>query len=204
MQDAIANDTTGRSPSWLPWAITAGLLAVTAGVLHLMGRVWWCQANDEGGEAFLWAGDIWTAHNSQHLVDPYTFSHVLHGVVFAWVFYWIKPLRKQPFAWQLIPATIIEAAWEIFENTPLIINRYREATMALGYSGDSIGNSLGDLGSCLLGFAFAFRVRWYWSVAFFIATEIAMLIMIRDNLTLNVVMLLYPIDAVREWQSMGM
>jgi len=203
----LAKNATASKHGWLPWAVTAGLLIVTAGVLHLMGRVWWCEAASggaEGGEAFLWAGDVWSAHNSQHLVDPYTFSHVLHGVVFAWLFYWIKPLRKQSFAWRLIPATIIEAAWEIFENTPLIINRYREATMALGYSGDSIGNSLGDLGSCLLGFALTTCVRWYWSVVFFIATELVMLFMIRDNLTLNVIMLIYPIDAVREWQSMGM
>jgi Protein of unknown function (DUF2585) len=172
------------------------LIGATAFVLFEMGRVWWCEC----GEPFLWSGDIWCMHNSQHLADPYSFSHMLHGLIFAWVIYWIKPLRKLPFAWRLIPATALEAGWEIFENTPLVINRYREATMALGYSGDSIGNSLGDLACCIFGFLIASGVRWYWSLAIFLATELGMLVMIRDNLTLNVIMLIYPIEAIQQWQ----
>ncbi len=209
-----ANDLTKPANAWLPWVVTAGLFIAMAGRLHMMGRVWWCDpgvemdaataaASQLESEAYLWSGDVNTRHNSQHLADPYTFSHVLHGVVFAWLFYWIKPLRRQSFAWRFSLGALIEAGWEILENTPLIINRYREATMALGYSGDSIGNSLGDLGSCMLGFIFATCLRWYWSVSLFIATELLMLLAIRDNLSLNVLMLLWPIDAVREWQTMS-
>ncbi len=196
----LAKGLVKPARGWVPWVVSMALIGVTVFVLYELGRVWWC----EGGRPFLWAGDVWTMHNSQHLVDPYSFSHVLHGVVFAGLFYWIKPLRKQSLGWRFPLAVLIEAAWEIFENTPLIINRYREATMALGYTGDSIGNSLGDMGSCLLGFVFASCVRWYWSVSLYLVTELVMLYMIRDNLTLNVLMLVWPIDAVREWQSLGM
>ncbi len=188
-----------------PWLTLALLLAVTVFTLYQMGRVWWCVGGEgyAGSEAFLWASDVWSMHNSQHLVDAYSFSHLLHGLVFAWVFYWIKPLRKQAFTWRLSAAVLLEAGWEIFENTPLVINRYREATMALGYSGDSIGNSLGDIACCILGFLIATGVRWYWSLSLFIATELVMLFVIRDNLTLNVIMLIYPIEAIQQWQTAG-
>ncbi len=195
-----------------PWITLTLIIGVTAFVLYQMGRVWWCvgapgspgSPESPESEAFLWVGDIWSMHNSQHLVDPYSFSHLLHGVIFAWVIYWIKPLRIQPLAWRLVPAVTLEAGWEIFENTPLVINRYREATMALGYSGDSIGNSLGDIACCIIGFLIATGVRWYWSLSLFIATELVMLFAIRDNLTLNVIMLIYPIEAIQQWQMAGM
>ncbi len=191
---------------YAPWIALALLLVATVITLHLMGRYWWCQGGEgyTGSEAFLWSGDVHSMHNSQHLADAYSFSHLLHGLVFACVFYWIKPLRRAPFAWRLSLATLIEAGWEVFENTPLIINRYREATMALGYSGDSIGNSLGDLASCALGFIIATGIRWYWSLTLFLATELGMLFTIRDNLTLNVIMLIYPIEAIQQWQTNGM
>ena len=202
-------DLTAQSNSvsrLAPWIALSLLIIGTVFTLYQMGRVWWCQGGEgyDGSEAFLWASDIWSMHNSQHLADAYSFSHLLHGLIFAWVIYWIKPLRKQPLAWRLVPAVTLEAAWEIFENTPLIFNRYREATMALGYSGDSIGNSLGDLASCIIGFLIASGVRWYWSLSLFIATELVMLFMIRDNLTLNVIMLIYPIEAIQQWQMVGM
>ncbi len=176
------------------------VIVATLITLKLMDRVWWCEC----GEAFLWSGDVWSNHNSQHFVDPYSFSHVLHGLIFAWVFYWIAPLRKQAFGWRLSAAVLLEAAWEVFENTPFTINRYREATMALGYAGDSIGNSLGDIACCGLGFIFATGVRWYWSLTVFVVTEIGMLITIRDNLTLNVLMLFWPVEAIKQWQTAGM
>ncbi len=184
----------------MPWIITTALIAATVWVLHELGCVWWCT----GEQPFLWSGDVWSMHNSQHLVDHYSFTHVSHGLIFALLFAFIPPLRRQSFAWRLVPAVTIEAAWEILENTPLIINRYREATMALGYNGDSIGNSLGDIACFILGFAFATGLRWYWSVSLFLATEVILLLTIRDNLLLNVLMLLWPFDAVREWQSVGM
>ena len=195
----LAKPDTNPWRKALPWAITAALIVVIIGVLHELGRVWWCV----GGQPFLWSGDVWSMHNSQHLADPYSFTHVSHGLIFALLFTCIPPLRRQSFAWRLVPAVTIEAAWEIVENTPLIINRYREATMALGYHGDSIGNSLGDIACFILGFAIATGVKWYWAVSLFLTTEVVLLLTIRDNLLLNVLMLLWPIDAVRQWQSVG-
>ncbi len=194
-------NTWGRA---IPWGMTTALIVVTVFVLYELGRVWWCTGNSGGGEVFLWSGDVWSMHNSQHLVDHYSFTHISHGLIFALLFACIPPLRRQSFAWRLVPAVTIEAAWEILENTPLIINRYREATMALGYNGDSIGNSLGDIACFALGFAFASGVKWYWSVSLFVTTEVVLLLTIRDNLLLNVLMLIWPVDAVREWQSLGM
>jgi Protein of unknown function (DUF2585) len=193
---------TPPAGSWrrvLPWAVVALVTAATVCVLHGLGRVWWC----EGGRPFLWSGDVWSMHNSQHLADPYSFTHISHGLIFALLFAHLPPFRKWSFAWRMVPAVTIEALWEIVENTPLVINRYRETTMALGYNGDSIGNSLGDIACFILGFAFATGVRWYWTVSLFLATELILLLTIRDNLLLNVLMLLWPIDAVREWQTVG-
>lgn len=138
-------------------------------------------------------------HNSQHLVDAYSLSHVLHGVIFYFA------MRLFPKRVGFVPrfsiAMLIEACWEIVENSPIIINRYRAATVSLGYEGDSIGNAIGDLGSAAVGFLIAWKIGWRWSLAFFAASELFMLWWIRDNLTLNVLMLIYPIDAIRQWQS---
>ncbi len=189
-----------------PWAVVVLMIVATVLVLHKLGQPWWCEGGSEmsGGEAFLWSGDVWSLHNSQHLVDPYSFTHISHGLIFALLFACLPPVRRLPFAWRLIPAVMIEAAWEILENTPMVINRYRETTMSLGYTGDSIGNSLGDIACFILGFAIATGVKWYWSVSLFLATELVLLLTIRDNLLLNVLMLLWPINAVRQWQSVGM
>ncbi|GAB4107910.1 MAG: DUF2585 family protein [Phycisphaeraceae bacterium] len=173
------------------------MTGVTAVILRTMGRVWWC----EGGEVFLWSGNVWSMHNSQHLVDPYSFTHVSHGLIFALLFLMIPTTRRLPFGRRMVLGLSIESLWEIIENTPWIINRYREATMALGYNGDSVGNSIGDMGCFLLGFAFATGLRWYWSTLLFLGTEAVLLLTIRDNLLLNVLMLLYPIDAVKHWQT---
>jgi len=187
----------------LPWAAVMVLTAVTVGVLRYLGQGWWCSGGGIRGEMFLWSGDVWSMHNSQHLVDPYSFTHISHGLIFALLFCYLPPLRRLPFAWRLVPAVSIEALWEIVENTPMVINRYREATMSLGYTGDSIGNSLGDIACFILGFAIATGVRWYWTLSLFLTTELILLLTIRDNLLLNVLMLLWPIDAIRQWQSVG-
>lgn len=178
-------------------ALGAGVTAVMVVVLRLMGRSWWCRC----GQLAPWSGQIWSEHNSQHLVDPYVFTHMLHGVVFFAV------LRLVLGADRLFPkfavALVIEAAWEIAENTPMVIDRYRESTVSLGYQGDSIVNSMGDLWACALGFWFATRVSWKVSLATFVAVELALLLAIRDSLVVNVIMLVWPIEAIKQWQLAG-
>jgi len=173
--------------------IAAVLLLQVVG-LTLEDRLWWCEC----GRAFLWTSDAWGPHTSQHLADPYSLTHSLHGFIFCWVLAWLWP--RLSFGQAAVCSTIIEAAWELIENSPIVIDRYRTATAALGYLGDTIGNSIGDSLFCLAGFALAWQIGWRWSAALFVAVELLLLVAIRDNLTLNVVMLLVPLDAIREWQ----
>jgi dolichol kinase len=172
-----------------------GLCAATALTLHLMGRRLWCEC----GRPLIWTANVNSEHNSQHIADPYSFSHILHGVIFFAVLRYLLPTVST--RWRLVIATLIEITWEIVENTPLIINRYRDQTAALGYEGDSIANAVADIACAILGFWLAFRLPWQAALAMVLLFEVVGLLWIRDNLTLNVVMLLYPIDAVREWQS---
>ena len=177
--------------------IGAAVTAVMIGVLAAMGRVWWCTC----GEVYLWSGEIWSQHNSQHLADPYVFTHMLHGLVF----YGALRLAMGPARPVLMfaIAMVAEAAWEIAENTPMVINRYRESTISLDYFGDSIVNSTGDLWAMALGFWFTRAVDWKISVGVFIAVEVALLLTIRDSLLVNVIMLISPVDAIRDWQMAG-
>lgn len=169
-------------------------LACTAMVLRGEGRIWWCAA----GDLRPWTGDAWGPHNSQHLMDPYSLTHVLHGLVFWGALSLAAP--KIPIWWRAVMALGIEAVWEVVENAPLVIDRYRAATAAIGYNGDTVVNSLGDVAACGLGLVVAQKLGWRWSIALYVATELVLLAWIRDNLTLNVIMLLYPIDAIRQWQ----
>jgi hypothetical protein len=170
------------------------LLTATVLQLYHQGRIWWCAC----GQPFLWAGDIWSAHTSQHLFDPYSLTHVLHGVVFCGIILLAFP--RLPLSWQLWMATGIEAFWEILENSQFIIHRYRTVTIGLGYEGDSIANSLSDISCCAFGFILAYYLGLRRSLAFFAVTELILLVWIRDNLTLNVLMLTWPIDAIKAWQ----
>jgi len=179
------------------WLAVAALMLLTVAVLRAEGRIWWCACRTPTP----FSTDPGSRHNSQHLLDPYSFSHLLHGLIFFGCLRLIAP-RARPSATLLI-ALAVEAGWEVLENSPLIIARYRAATAAVGYTGDSIVNSTGDVLSCALGFWLASRLSWRWSVAIFVAVELIMLGLIRDNLTLNVVMLLYPLDAIRRWQAGG-
>ena len=166
----------------------------TAVLLRLLGRVWWCEC----GQWFVASWDIWSRHNSQHLIDPYFFSHVLHGILFfPLLAFWSNKLSLSV-RYRLV--MLIEAFWEVLENSPFIIERYREGTIALSYFGDSIANSMFDLLACCLGFVLAAKLRPWQSVAVFITTEVIMLLAIRDNLFLNVLMLIAPLDIIREWQ----
>ncbi len=170
------------------------VLAVQVLVLRLEGRIWWCAC----GQWKIWDGDIWSAHNSQHWLDPYSFTHVLHGVLLCGVIAWLAP--RWPAAWRLAVAVLLEAGWEVLENSAFIIQRYREATIGQGYIGDSIANSLADVLCCALGFLLARRLGLKASVVLFVVVEVALALAVRDNLSLNVLMLIHPIDAVKAWQ----
>jgi hypothetical protein len=175
--------------------LTCLVIAIAAiVVLNFQGRVWWCQA----GDYTPWSWDIWTSHNSQHILDPYTFTHILHGVLEYWLIglvFWKVPLK-----WRFVIGILIESSWEVAENTSYIINRYREETVSLDYFGDSIINSLADIASCALGFLIAHKIRFWKSLGFFLLTELILILTIRDSLIINLIMLLYPVEAIKLWQ----
>lgn len=145
--------------------------------------------------------DIWSSSQSQRVFDPYSFSHILHGVGF-YALLWLVA-RNSPIATRFVAAVVLEGVWEILENSPIIIDRYRAVTIAQGYIGDSILNSVSDIVMAAIGFLIAWRLTLLQSVMFVVATELVMLLLIRDNLTLNIVMLVWPIDGIREWQMAG-
>ncbi len=174
----------------------AGLVLVAA-VLVLVLRLEGRQFVSDSGVG-LWTG-AWTPHTSQWVADPYSTSHVLHGVLFFWCLF---PLRRWLAAtWRFVAAAVIEASWEALENSPWIIDRYRTATASLDYYGDSILNSSFDLLAALLGFWLAWRCGWKWMLLLIVVVELSMLCLVRDNLTLNVWMLLNPNEAIKQWQA---
>ena len=180
---------------------TAALVLLALVVLLAMDRPPICPC----GSVKLWHGVVQSNENSQQVSDWYSFSHVTHGLIMyaaAWLLWrrW-KLLGGRPARWALPIAVAIEAAWEIVENTPMIIDRYREATAALGYEGDSIVNSLADIAMMAVGFLLARNLPLWLSIAIVAALELIPLLIIRDNLTLNVWMLLLPTDWLREWQA---
>ena len=177
------------------WLIAAGLAAAMMLVLLWMGRPPICTC----GTIKLWTGAVQSADNSQHLADWYTPSHVIHGFLF-YPLGWLV-LRRNSVGERFLGAVAIEAAWELIENSQYIIDRYREATFAFGYNGDSVLNSLADLGWMTLGFFLARRLPVWLTAAIAIFFELLTLATIKDNLTLNVLMLVAPIDAVRVWQG---
>ena len=181
----------------MPWILIFAAVALSVFQLWRQGRVWWCRV----GDYTPWSWQVWSAHNSQHVFDPYTFTHILHGVLFFWIASLI--FGKLPLAWRLLLAISFECAWEIVENTTAVIQRYRETTVSLNYFGDSIINSLGDILSFSFGFWLAYKLRLWLSLAFFVAVEIVLLFWIHDSLTLNIIMLIYPIDAIKKWQTGG-
>ncbi len=163
----------------------------------MMGRLW---LGPDGRFGWL-ETDIWSSGQSQRLLDPYSVSHVLHGFLFYGLLWLIA--RRRPVGLRMVWAIVLECIWEILENSPIVIDRYRAVTIAQGYVGDSILNSVSDICMAAVGFVMASRLRLVASVAFIVASELLLLALIRDNLTLNIVMLLHPIDGIREWQMAG-
>lgn len=187
----LATDWSRLAP-WLA-ALAAALVALA--VLPLMGRLWFCSC----GQIKVVVPDAWSPHTSQHFLDPYSITHVLHGLVLFWPLAWLLP--RVSLAWRFAITIAIESAWEVLENTPFVIQRYRDATAALGYSGDTVVNVAGDVVTCGLGFALARQLGLRGSIAVFLVIEVALLLTIRDSLLMNVVMLLFPLEAFKEWQA---
>lgn len=152
-----------------------------------------------------WDGDVWSSENSQRVADAYSFSHIIHGMLFYAILWFIarKLPGRFPLKYRFLIALIIEAGWELLENSPLIINRYREATISLGYVGDSVLNSTCDVLMVAIGFLIARFSKIWISIVLIIAFELGCLFWVRDNLTLNVIMLVHPIESIKTWQSVG-
>jgi hypothetical protein len=179
-------------------ALVAFALVLLVGAIELLnGRPPICPC----GRIGLWVGSAQSPETSQQIADWYSFSHIIHGFLFYGAAY--LALRSRPAwrAWALPIAVLIEGGWELLENSPLIIDRYREAPIAIGYSGDSILNSLCDIGWMAFGFWVAGKLSARATIALAIGFELMTLAVIRDNLTLNVLMLVWPIDAIRIWQA---
>ncbi|MDI3308982.1 MAG: DUF2585 domain-containing protein [Acetobacteraceae bacterium] len=196
---ALRSPAIGRRRQPVGTWIALGLLLIlaAAGIELAMGREPWCRC----GYVKLWQGQVLSAENSQHVADWYTPSHIVHGILFYAAL--AVALPRAPLGLRAVIALAVEATWEVTENTDWVIERYREATIALDYYGDSVVNSVADMLAMLLGFALAAWLPGRLTLAVALGLELLALVAIRDNLTLNVIMLLHPMEAIRSWQAGG-
>jgi hypothetical protein len=176
-------------------AIVLGLAIATGGLELAMGR----PLKYRNGAVRLWSGDIKSDQNSQQISDPYTFTHFIHGAAFYGLTRIVAP--RASVVTRLIGATALEASWEVYENTDTVVERYRTETISLGYYGDSLINSAADIFACIAGFLLAWRLPRSVTMTWVVVVELMLALWIRDNLTLNILMLIYPLDAVRVWQT---
>lgn len=193
--NSIAQASTSKSQRWgLGALIVLAILAIQASWLYIDGRIPMCEC----GTIKLWSGSL-MSENSQHIADWYTLSHIIHGFLFYWLLSVIAP--KAPLGLRLAMAVGVEAVWELVENSNFIIERYRANTSSVDYFGDSIVNSVSDTIAALIGFLLAAKLPTKITVALALFFEVLALIVIRDNLTLNVIMLLHPFEFIRQWQT---
>ena len=178
---------------WPRLGIVAVLLLTTL-LLRGEGRLWICSC----GQFLIWAGKVCSSNNSQQFLDPYSFTHVLHGLLYCWLMAWILPRLTS--SWRLWLAVTVAAMWEVFENSNFIIQRYRADTASLGYQGDTVVNSFGDMLCAAAGFMIAQRLGFRRSLVLFLALELVLLVWIRDSLLLEILMLVHPVNAIKAWQ----
>ena len=175
-------------------AVTIGVLLIASAIeLRLQGRLWICACPPA-----VWTPQAWSSQTSQLFFDPYSFTHLLHGVMFCGVLTLIA--TRMALHWRFVLGIAIECTWEITENTNTVIQRYREATAALGYQGDTVVNSLGDIICCGIGLALAAKLGWRWSIILFFGVEAVLLVWLRDSLLLEILMLVRPVSWIKDWQ----
>jgi hypothetical protein len=187
--------TTTKDRRRLMLIIAAALVVLAMIVLlRVEGRNFLCSC----GHFAVWVSDWCSSNTSQQLLDPYSFTHVLHGFLFFWLIALV--FKRMPRGWQFLLAMLLESAWEVFENTSFVINKYRTETAALGYTGDTVVNSLGDLACALIGFVVARQLGVRRSLIVFVLVEAVLIFLIHDSLLLQILMLVRPVEAIKFWQ----
>ncbi len=178
-----------------PLLVVLAIILLTAAWLLWIGREPICKC----GYVKLWHGQVVSSENSQHIADWYTPSHIIHGFLFFGLLWLVA--RRLSLGWRLAIATAVECLWEIVENSDAVIERYRSVTISLDYYGDSVLNTMADVLAMVVGFWLASKLPVWATVAIALAFEALTIWLIRDGLALNIIMLLYPLDWIANWQA---